>query len=195
MVLVPVREHDGLDSSARSRTYSKSGSTRSIPCMSADGNDSPTSMISMRPSSSRQAMLRPTSPIPPRKTRRQSASGSAKEPGVLQRLADAVALLGSWPGTSGRRGAPAGRPTISSAAFTRDRVRRDEQGVEQRRELLVDLPRCRHVAGLDQVDHLVDLRADEVARDAHDADGAQAHVAERRPSRRPSRPRTPRAPR
>ena len=57
--------------SARSRTNSMSGRTRSMPGMSADGNDSPTSRISRRPSTSRQAMLRPTSPMPPRKMSRQ----------------------------------------------------------------------------------------------------------------------------
>src|SRR5919206_5359082 len=43
--------------------------------MSALGNDSPTSISSMRPSSSTTAMLRPTSPTPPRKMTRAGPIG------------------------------------------------------------------------------------------------------------------------
>src|SRR5262249_34934036 len=165
-------------SSARSRTYSMSGSTRSIPNMSADGNDRPTSRISSRPSSSRAAMFRPTSPIPPRKTMRPSPS--AKESGVLQRLADALTLVGRR-GDERQSGLAARSPDHLEGGLERDRVGCHEQGVEQRRERLVDLARRRNVPGLDQVDHLPHRRANQVTRDADDADGAEADVPERRP--------------
>src|SRR3990172_5254270 len=129
-------------SSNRSRTYSKSGSTRSTPGISAWGNDSPTSTISMRPPSSTHAMLRPTSPTPPRKTTRADGSDEA---GIDQRLPDPLALLGG-----GRHERQPRRPDRMAdhleRGLHRDRVRGDEQGVEQRRELLVDLPCCRDVS-------------------------------------------------
>ena len=63
----------------------------------------------------------------------------------------------------------------------RNRVAGDEQRVEQGRQILVDLPGGGDVARLDQLDHLADLRADQVTRDGDDPDRTQAHVAERRP--------------
>ena len=83
--------------------------------MSPEGNESPTSMIRMRPSSSTHAMLRPTSPTPPRKTTRQSFA--LEETGVLQCCAD-PRLPSLVAGTSGSRGTPAGRPSMFRAAFT-----------------------------------------------------------------------------
>src|SRR5262245_53746904 len=146
-----------------------SGRTRSIPGMSADGNDSPTSMISKRPSTSRHAMLRPTSPTPPRKTSLQSASG--KETGVLEGGADPGGLLcGGGHERQARRAGAAAEHV--ERGLHRDRVRRDEQRIEQRRELLVDLASGRHISRRDQVEHLVDLAADQMAGDAHDADSA-----------------------
>ena len=44
-----------------------------------------------------------------------------------------------------------------------------------------DLPRRRHIAGIDELDHLPDLWSDQVTRHAHGAYGAQADVSERRP--------------
>src|SRR5437868_6558892 len=120
-----------------------------MPGMSALGKLRPTSMMRMRSSSSTQAMLRPTSPTPPRKTTRTFAS---EETGILQRLANTVALFGSgrhqWEaGDAGRQAEHLER------GFQRDRVGRDEERVEQRAQRLVDLPRCCDVAGLDEVDH------------------------------------------
>jgi hypothetical protein len=63
----------------------------------------------------------------------------------------------------------------------RDRVRRDEQRVEQRRELLVDLAGGGDVAGPDQVAQLLDPSTDEMRGDRDDTDGTQAQVSERRP--------------
>src|SRR5438105_5913432 len=111
-----------------------SGSTRSIPCMSVDGKDRPTSTIRIRSSSSRQAMFRPTSPTPPRKTTRQPLGD---ETGVLQSLANPLPLL------LGGRNQRQPRVAHRSAGHLEGRlqgyrVRGDEQGVEKRRQGLVD---------------------------------------------------------
>ena len=100
-----------------------------------------------------------------------------------------------WPATSGSRVPPQPRPSICSAALTGIGFDVMNMRVVQRGELLVDLARRRDVAGDDQVDHLMDLRPDEVARDAHDPDGARGTGSRTSPSRLPSRPRTRRAPR
>ena len=84
-------------------------------------------------------------------------------------------------GTSGSRGRPGGAAEHLERGLHRDRVGGDEQRVVQRREGLVDLPRRRHVAGVDQVHHLTDLGAHQVARHADDAHRSQAHVSERGP--------------
>src|SRR5512144_88629 len=55
-------------SSARSRRLEKSGNTRSMPSMSAVGNISPVSTITIRPSASIAVMFLPISPSPPRGT-------------------------------------------------------------------------------------------------------------------------------
>ena len=173
---VSTTPRSGRRACARSRSRAAPGR---CPACRPTGTTGPTSTIRMRPSSSTQAMLRPTSPTPPRKTTRQSL-------GVQRRPASSSALRTRGrsslvAGTSGSRGTPAGRPSIVQGGLDRDRVRGDEQRVEQRRELLVDLAGRGHVARADQLEHLMDLRADEVARDAHDPDGAETGVAERRP--------------
>src|SRR5438093_12513603 len=136
-----------------SRRYSKSGRTRSIPGSSARGNDSPQSMTRIRPSSSRQAMFRPISPTPPMKIRRAEDSCLIPSPtgsdvvvasalekvGLLEDLADALSLvLGRRdqrePGRTGRTAHELER------GFHGCRVAGDEQHVEQRRQLVVDLP-------------------------------------------------------
>src|SRR5512145_3302767 len=122
-----------------------------MPGMSPDGKDRPTSMIKMRPSSSTQAMFRPTSPTPPRKTTRQSFA--LEETGVLQCCADPGLLLCSRRNERQPRH-PRGAPEHVQSGLHRDRVRRDEERVEQRRELLVDLACCGHVTRADQLEHL-----------------------------------------
>src|SRR5215203_4459637 len=99
-----------------------------MPGMSPDGNDSPTSMIRMRPSSSTHAMLRPTSPTPPRKTTRQMFA--SEETGVLQCGADPMLLLGrgrhEWQARH-----PGGATEHVEGGLHGDGVRGDEQRVEQ----------------------------------------------------------------
>src|SRR3989442_15775451 len=115
-----------------------------MPGMSPEGNDRPTSISRIRPASSTQAMLRPTSPTPPRKT---TLTGASEETGVLQRLANPIPFLRR--GRHERESWNAGRAAEHlEGRLHRDRVRRDEQRVEQRREGLVDLPGRRDVAGL-----------------------------------------------
>ncbi len=64
-------------SSRRSLMYSKSGRIRSTPGWWSSGKRTPQSMTSRRPSYSRTAMLRPTSPRPPRATMRSPFDGRA----------------------------------------------------------------------------------------------------------------------
>src|SRR5207342_317726 len=117
--------------------------------MSPEGNERPTSTIRIRSSSSTQAMLRPTSPTPPRKTTfTRAAPAASEETGILQGLVDAVALLGG--GRHERQTRWPGRATDHlEGGLHRDRVRGHEEGVVQRAERLVDLASGRHVAGLD----------------------------------------------
>ena len=84
--------------------------------MSPEGNDSPTSMMRMRPSSSTHAMLRPTSPTPPRKTTRQMFA--SEETGVLQCGADPLAAPRPWPARAAGGAPPRGGRACSRAAFT-----------------------------------------------------------------------------
>src|SRR5438093_1679641 len=180
--------------SALWRRYSKSGRTRSIPGSSARGNDSPQSMTRMRPSSSRQAMLRPISPTPPRNTRRVEDSclvpsswgpdvgvaSALEKVRLLEDLADALALvLGGrherQPGGSG------GAPHQLERRLHGDGVAGDEQHAEDRGQLLVHLARGRYVAGLDELQHLVDAGTDQVRGHRDDARGAEARLAERGP--------------
>src|SRR5438132_7844507 len=100
-----------------------SGKTRSIPCMSVDGKDRPTPTIRIRSSSSPQAMFRPTSPTPPRKTTRQPLGD---ETGHLERLANPLPLL--------LRGRHERQPWVADGpadhlegCLHRDRVRGDEE--------------------------------------------------------------------
>src|SRR5438034_11448597 len=138
------------------RTYSKSGSTRSIPGISAWGNDRPASRMRRRSSSSMQAMLRPTSPTPPRNATRAGRRPCAlEEPGIHQRLLDPRPLLlgrrDEWqPGRAG------GKAQDPEGGLHRDGVGGDEQRVEERRELLVDLSGRRDVAPGHEVRHLTD---------------------------------------
>ncbi len=146
--------------------------------MSAEGNDNPTSTSRI---AIVRARCRPCSGRPRRRHRgrrrerfrqRRPASSSA----LRTRARSSVVA-----GTSGRRGTPAGRPIIPSAAFNGIGLLVMKRRVEQRREILVDLPGRGHVARLDQLDHLTDLRPDQVARDRDVPDGAQTDVAERGP--------------
>src|SRR5437764_12686410 len=121
--------------SAFCRTYSKSGSTRSMPCMSVVGNDRPTSTTRRRSASSTPAMLRPTSPTPPRKTTRQRSA--LEETGVLQCLADPSPLL--LVRGNERQARLTRRPAHHlERGLQGDRVARHEEGVEQRRQRFVD---------------------------------------------------------
>ena len=133
-------------------------------------------------------MFRPTSPTPSEEDdpdgsgcQRRPASSSALR---IRSASSAVA------GTSGRRGGPAGRPEHLQRGLHRDRVGCDEQRVEQRRELLVDLAGGRDVAGLDQLDHLADLRPDQVRGHATRPPPPRGRRSRTSPSRRPSRPRS-----
>src|SRR5581483_8374558 len=151
--------------SARSRTYSKSGSTRSMPGISACGNDSPTSTTRILPPSSTQAMFRPTSPTPPRNTTRAGRAAAPvrrlEEAGIHEGLLDSRAFLPRR--RHERESRRAGREAEDvERRLDRNRVGGDEQRVEQGRELLVDLPSSRDVTGGDELGHLPDPRADQV---------------------------------
>src|SRR3954447_20682766 len=85
-------------SSARSRKLEKSGSTRSIPSMSAVGNISPVSTITIRPSASTAVMFLPISPSPPSGRMRtfelkRSARRAREEALGFERVADDGLLL------------------------------------------------------------------------------------------------------
>src|SRR5205085_7269874 len=129
-----------------SRRYSKSGSTMSMPGISVCGKDSPASITRKRSSSSTTAMLRPTSPTPPRKERWAGAcaAGPSDEAGILEGSADRLALLRRR--RNERQSRRAGRAAEElEGGLHRDRVARDEQRREERRELLVHLAGGRHV--------------------------------------------------
>src|SRR5436190_7814182 len=162
-----------------SRRYSKSGSTMSMPGISVWGNDSPASITSMRSSSSTTAMLRPTSPTPPRKERWAGPlpAGPSDEAGILEGSPDRLALLrGRRHERQARR--PGGAAEELERRLDRDRVAGDEQRGEQRRELLVHLARSRHVPGREQLRHLPQARTDEVGRDGDHPDRPQRHREE-----------------
>src|SRR3954471_7830047 len=154
-----------------SRRYSKSGSTMSIPGISVWGNESPASITSRRSSRSTTAMLRPTSPTPPRKERWAGlfpAGPPSDETGILEGSPDRLALL------RGRRHERQSRRPGRTAEelerrLDRDRVARDEQRREQRRELLVHLAGRRDISGRDELRQLPQARSDDVRRDGHDA--------------------------
>ncbi len=87
----------------RSRSEEKSGSTRSMPSISAVGNITPVSTITIRPSISTAVMFLPISPSPPRGRIRSfeltpgSLCGAARDqqPAALQRGANDGSLLGA----------------------------------------------------------------------------------------------------
>ena len=192
VILVAVREHDGLDPIGAVpdvvEVRQDQVDPRTCPPTGTTGPRRPTGC-------GRPARCRPCSG-PPRRRHR----GRRRERRCQRRPASSSALRtrvrsSAVAGTSGSRGTPAGRPMHPQRRLQRDRVARDEQGVEERRQVLVDLAGGGDVAGLDQLDHLADLRAHQVARDGDDPDRAQAHVAERRPVVARSRPRSRAAPR
>src|SRR3954452_2269416 len=89
--------------SARCRRYSKSGSTRSMPSISAVGNIRPVSTTTIRPSYSTTVMFLPISPSPPRgrifrapltwPTSPRRSPGYCQDVRRLERRADLRALL------------------------------------------------------------------------------------------------------
>src|SRR6266480_4361232 len=164
--------------SRRSRRYWKSGSTRSIPGISTSGNDKPASITRTRPSSSSAAMLRPTSPTPPRKTSR--ARGSSEGAGIPHGLLDRGSLVRGR-GDEGKAKRPGRSAHDLEGGLDGDGVRRDEQALEQGQELLVDLARRGDVAGRGELDHLVHPLPRQMRRDRHHAHPAQADERERRP--------------
>ncbi len=97
MVLVPVGEHDRLDVIGASRNIEKSGSTRSMPSISAVGNISPVSTTTIRPWCSTTVMFFPISPSPPRGVIRTGelklGRARSQQPARLERLADHGALI------------------------------------------------------------------------------------------------------
>src|SRR3954451_9490115 len=168
--------------SAFSRRYSKSGSTMSIPGISVCGNDSPASTTSRRSSSSTTAMLRPTSPTPPRKERWAGPfpADASDEAGILEGSPDRLSLLRG--GRHERQARRAGRTAEElERRLDRDRVAGDEQRREERRQLLVHLAGGRNVPGGEELHHLADPIADDVGRDRDDADRAERHRGEDRP--------------
>src|SRR3954451_20091297 len=165
-----------------SRRYSKSGNTMSMPGISVCGNESPASIRRRRSSSSTTAMLRPTSPTPPRKERWAGTfpEGPSDEAGILERSPDRLALLRVG-GNERQPRRARGTAEELERRLQRDRVARDEQRREQRRELLVHLAGCGDVARGEELHHLAYPVAHDVRRDRNDADGAERHRRERRP--------------
>src|ERR671918_170817 len=138
--------------------------------MSSPGKDRPASRTRTRPSNSRQAMLRPTSPTPPRKT-------SLQGPGILQRLSDLLDLLvGGGDEREARRTHRLSEE--SECGLHRDGIRGDEHPVEHREKLLVDLASGRDIAACGQVDHLPDALPHHVRRYRDGSDRTDAHEPE-----------------
>ena len=160
--------------------------------MSADGNDRPTSTMRMRPSSSMQAMLRPTSPTPPRKTTRTFGS---EETGVLQRLADPRRAPPPWRGRAAAAARRPAGPSISRAAFNGIGLLVTNSALNSGDRSSWIFRAAGHVPRLDQLDHLADLRTHQVAGDADDARPRPGRRSRTSPSRRRSTPRSPAAPR
>src|SRR3954470_8801129 len=146
-------------SSARSRRYAKSGSTRSMPSWSGVGNISPVSTTAIEPSYSTTVMFFPISPSPPsgRTRRGPLISDRAEQPVALEHGADRALLL------LGRLDEREPQPADVVAQHVQGRLERDRAGAEahQRvdhvRDLLVDLP-----ASVGLVDHPAHLVADHV---------------------------------
>src|SRR5918996_6343977 len=116
--------------------------------MSSPGNESPASRTRTRSPNSRQAMLRPTSPTPPRKTSLQGA-------GILQRLSDLLDLLFAG-GDQGEARRAHGLPEKAECGFYGHGIRGEEHPVESREKLLVNLACGGHITARGKVDHLTD---------------------------------------
>src|SRR6266545_7256797 len=126
--------------SARSRRIEKSGRTRSIPSMSAVGNISPVSTITIRPSTSTAVMFLPISPRPPSgriRTFEAKLGGRRGQKALrLERLADRCSLL--VVGLDDRQAGPRRADAEQlQGRLHRDRVGHAEHLVE-RPKLLVD---------------------------------------------------------
>src|ERR687894_20418 len=123
-----------------SRRYVKSGSTRSMPSMSAVGKRRPVSTTTRRPSYSTTVMFLPISPRPPSgRTRRappftsRSRSHRAQEAVALERNADLGQLLVG--GQHERQPHPAD-PVAEQVERGLDRDRVDGHGVERPHDVL-----------------------------------------------------------
>src|SRR5712692_3113953 len=87
----------------RSRTYVKSGRTRSTPSISSVGNMSPVSRIRILSSCSERVMFRPISPTPPRKTtlvRPAGATRPALRPALRERASPSAGFFAGSPAGS-----------------------------------------------------------------------------------------------
>src|SRR3954451_17562898 len=156
-------------SSARSRRYEKSGSTRSIPCISAVGNISPVSTTTIRPSYSITVMFLPISPRPPKGSTRNllgtRSSYSLSLSLVLTGDRDAGSVeagLDGGPlllvgGHQGKSQSVLAETQHRQGRLQRDRVGRDGGGFVDRRDLRVDLSRALNFAGLGRLPHLAHL--------------------------------------
>src|SRR5215211_1362672 len=158
-------------SPARPRSEEKSGSTRSIPSISAVGNMSPTSTITIRPSRSRAVMFFPISPSPPRGrirslplTRYSGGPAGDEQALSFQRGPHDGALL-----TRGRDHRQAHRATDDAhhlqCRLRRDRVRRHGEHLVDRMQLSVELMGARRVPALVRLVDRAHFRADHVRGD------------------------------
>ena len=157
--------------SRRARSRSPAGRGRSRACRPRGTRDR-RRRSGCRSSSSTQAMLRPTSPTPPRKTTRQrlSVRGDRRPPAPCGR----GRVPRSSPGRAAAAAAPAGRPTISRAALTGIGFDVTNSALNSGDSVLVDLAGRRHVAR---------------ARSARSSAGSAGRRGGSRRSRRPTAPR------
>src|SRR3954451_20211908 len=165
-------------STARSRRYEKSGSTRSMPSISLVGNMSPVSTTTSSSPYSTTVMFLPISPKPPSGrmrtavTRRFPAdscvalAGAARdqEPVLLQRRLDRRSLV------LARRHHRQSHVVLDDAQHLKrrlhgDRTRRHDRGVIDRHERLVDLARPLQVPGGRRVVERPHLRPHQVGAD------------------------------
>ena len=140
-------------SSARSRSIEKSGSTRSMPSISAVGNIRPVSTITIRPSYSTTVMFLPISPSPPRgriRTEEPKLGGARRQQALrLERRAHRRRASVSSASTIGSRIRAEGiSPSISSAGLDGDRVRVERHRLVDGPDRCVDLAGAVEVAGL-----------------------------------------------
>src|SRR6476646_4243692 len=164
-------------SSTRSRRYEKSGSTRSMPTISAVGKRSPTSTTTMLPSYSRTIMFLPISPSPPSgRTRSVELTGRLRVCGLQEAVVLECAADRGLLGLVGldEREPQAADPVAQQVqrGLDGDRVRRDGHGVEDAAKRRVD-----RAALVGLVDHPAHLLADDVARDADSPDAADVERA------------------